>query len=231
MKNCFFVLLVCILPVTGGFSQFTKDPMINLENFDKQRVHWGYFLGFNQYDFKFDYRENTGDILVDKTIGFNVGLIGNLRINDYFDVRLEPGLYYTQRNLNFPGFNDESDALREVKSTYIYIPLVLKASAKRFGNFKPYVTGGAAVSMNLSSNEKNPNDNSSGTFRMKYNTYYYEIGFGIDFYLRYFKLSPSIKGVFALNDEVLPDDDNNSPWTSNIRGLFSRAIFINFTFE
>ena len=79
--------------------------------------------------------------------------------------------------------------------------------------------------------KKNPNDNSSGTFRMNYNTYYYEIGFGVDFYLRYFKLSPSIKGVFALNDEVIPDDDNNSPWTTNIRGLFSRAIFINFTFE
>lgn len=231
MKKCFFVLWTVLFSINSGFSQFNEDPILNLENFDKQRLHWGYFLGFNQYDFKIDYYENTGDILVDKTLGFNVGLIGNLRINDYFDIRLEPGLYYTQRRLNFPGFMDESDALRDVKSTYIHIPLLIKANAVRLGNFKPYVVGGASVSMNLSSNEKNPNDNSSGTFRMKYTTYYYEVGFGVDLYLRYFKFSPSIRAVFAMNDETTRDDDPISPWTSNIKGMFSRGIFINFTFE
>ena len=231
MKASFFVSLVCIFSVTGVFSQFSGNSLVNLENFDKQRLHWGYFLGFNQYDFKFDYNEDTGDILVDKTIGFNVGLIGNLRINDYVDIRLEPGLYFTKRNLNFPGFDNQADAFRGVKSTYIHIPLLIKANAVRLGNFKPYVVGGASVSMNLSSNEKNPNDNSSGTFRMHYTTYYYEVGFGVDLYLYYFKFSPSIRAVFAINDEVVRDDDVNSPWTSNIRGLFSRGIFINFTFE
>ena len=33
-------------------SMFAKNPLTNLENFDKQRVHWGYFLGINSYDFK-----------------------------------------------------------------------------------------------------------------------------------------------------------------------------------
>lgn len=231
MKLHILIPVVCIFSLSQGLAQFRKKPLVNLENFDKQRVHWGYFLGINQYDFKFDYYENTGDILVDKTIGFNVGLIGNLRINDYVDIRLEPGLYFTKRNMNFPGFAAQSDALRGVKSTYIYLPLLVKANAKRLGNFKPYVVGGASLSMNLSSNENNPNDNSAGTFRMQYTTYYYEIGFGVDLYLYYFKLSPSIRAVFALNDEVVPDDDLLSPWTSNLKGLFSRAVFLNFTFE
>ena len=210
---------------------FSKERLANIENFDKRFLTWGYFLGFNQYDFKFDYNEDTGDILVDKTIGFNVGLIGNLRINDYVDIRLEPGLYFTKRNLNFPGFENQSDAFRGVKSTYIHIPLLIKANAVRLGNIKPYVVGGASLSRNLSSNEKNPNDNSSGTFRMRDNTYYYEIGFGVDIYLYYFKLSPSIRAVFAINDELVSDDDIASPWTSNIKSLFSRGVFINFTFE
>ncbi len=223
--------VVALTTITTATAQFKENPILNLENFDRQRLHWGYFLGLNQYDFKFSYRDNTGDILVTTNVGFTVGLIGNLRINDFLDVRLEPGLYYTERGLHFPGFASEDDALRTIKSTYIHLPLLLKINAKRLGNFKPYLVGGASTSLNLTSNEKNPNDNSSGTFRMKDATYYYEVGFGVDFYLYFFKFSPSIRGIFAINDELVADDDPNSPWTANINGLFSRGVVINFTFE
>ena len=41
----------------------------------------------------------------------------------------------------------------------------------------------------------------------------YEIGFGIDLYFEYFKFSPSIRGVFGMKDELIRDNDPNSPWT------------------
>lgn len=62
-------------------------------------------------------------------------------------------------------------------------------------------------------------------------TNYYEVGFGIDFYLEYFKFSPSIRGVFSLNDELIRDNDPNSPWTSSVEAMQTRGIFINFTFH
>ena len=127
-------------------------------------------------------------------------------------------------------FND-SDLLREVKSTYIHVPLLLKASTKRINNFKPFIVGGISAALNLSSNEDNPDDNSAGQFRMIKNTYFYEIGFGVDFYLPYFKFSPSIRGVFAINDEIVRDKDPNSPWTSNVAKMQTRGVFINFTFQ
>ncbi|UNY97322.1 PorT family protein [Zhouia spongiae] len=234
MKKHLFCLLFLCAFINKGVSQlriFNEDPIINLENFDKQPVHWGYFLGFNQYDFKVDYNNDEGDILIAKSVGFNVGLIGNLRINDYLDLRFEPGLYYNQRDIGFPGFTDISDYKREVKSTYIHFPLLLKVSTKRLGNFKPYVVGGVSGSINLSSEHDSQDDNYSGTFRMKKNAMYYELGFGLDFYLPYFKFSPSIRGVFALTDELIPDNDSNSPWTSNLNGMYSRGVFVNFTFE
>src|SRR5690606_26830521 len=122
------VFAIIALISLNSHAQFRKDPLINMENFDKQRVHWGYFLGFNIYDFKFDYKVPTEDILVETTTGFNVGLIGNLRLHEYIDLRFEPGLFYTQRNLTFPGFENEVDRLREVKSTYIHFPLLVKFS-------------------------------------------------------------------------------------------------------
>ncbi|MDV7399885.1 porin family protein, partial [Arthrospira platensis SPKY1] len=102
-------------------------------------VHWGYFLGFNFLDFKMDQVQNTEPILVQSTTGFSVGLIGNLRLLEHLDIRFEPGLYYSQRNLEFPGFTNTVDALREVKSTYIMFPLLLKFSSKRVGNIRPYL--------------------------------------------------------------------------------------------
>ena len=212
-------------------AQFKENPIINLENEDKRFLNWGYFLGFNQYDFKFEYRDDLDDILVDRSLGFNVGLIGEMRINEYIDLRFEPGLFYNQRNLNFPGFVEENDAIRPIKSTYINFPLLVKFSTKRFGNWKPFIIGGLSYSMNLGSNEDSLDDNSSGTFRMKKTAYNYELGFGIDFYLEYFKFSPSIRGVFAISDELVPDNDPNSPWTGNINALRTRGIFVNFTFE
>lgn len=212
-------------------AQFNEKPILNLENEDMALLNWGYFLGFNQYDFKFEYKNDLQDILVDKSIGFNVGLIGELRINEFLDLRFEPGLYYTSRLVGFPGFAEESDAIRDVKSTYINFPLLLKVSTKRLGNWKPFIVGGGSTSLNLGSNEASLDDNSSGTFRMKKQVFNYELGFGIDFYTEYFKFSPSIRGVFAITDELVPDNDPNSPWTGNIEALRTRGVFVNFTFE
>lgn len=235
-KTLLFLLLFAGFVQSAKAQWFTRERITNLENFDKRPITWGYFLGFNSYDFKFEYNNDLGDnphtdIQVNKQFGFNVGLIGDLRINDYLNLRLEPGLYYTQRDLIFPGLEEKRDYLREVQSAYIHIPLLLKVSTKRINNFKPFITGGISTAINLSNNAENPDDNKEGEFRMEKNPLFYELGFGIDFYLPYFKFTPSIRGVFALKNELVPDDDPNSPWTSNIHTMESRAVFINFTFQ
>tara|TARA_Y100001001_G_scaffold113268_1_gene110926 strand:- start:439 stop:1158 length:720 start_codon:yes stop_codon:yes gene_type:complete len=232
MKNLLILFGLIVLSNQMAVAQFGSDPILNLQNEDKKFLNWGYYLGFNQYDFQFEYKDDIGqDVLVDKSLGFNVGLIGELRINEFLDARFEPGLLYTARTLGFPGFTTENDALREVRSTYIRFPLLLKASTRRIGNWRPFIVGGVYTSINLGSNEDSLDDNSSGQFRMKQNVYGYEVGFGIDFYTEYFKFTPSIRGVFALTDELVPDADPNSPWTGNIAAMRTRGIFINFTFE
>jgi len=231
IKKISIFILFCLIAQIASAQLFSKERLSNLENFDNRFLTWGYFLGFNNYDFKFEYENQTTDVIVEGKGGFNVGLIGDMRINKYLNLRLEPGLYFAQRNLIFPGLEEEIDFLREVKSTYIHIPLLLKISTKRLNNIKPFIIGGFSTSLNLSSNDKNPQDNLAGEFRMKKNTFYYELGFGIDFYLFYFKFTPSIRGVFAFNDELIRDEDPNSPWTGNINKMRSRGVFINFTFQ
>ena len=234
-------LFICITASTMCSAQlFTREKVQNNQNMDKQSLSWGYYFGTNNLDFKIDYNDNKGDIETVKAFGFNVGLVGDIRINDYINFRLEPGLVISARTLNYPETFFEgipaddlnkSDFLREVKSTYIYIPLLMRLSTKRVNNIKPYITFGIATSLNLSSNEENPEDNSGGEFRTTKSTQFYDIGFGIDFYLEWFKFTPSIRGIFALNDELVKDVDPDSPWTGNINSMKTRGIFINFTFR
>jgi len=236
MKKLLILLLITTSTIANAQklfsrSMFAKKPIINLENFDKQRIHFGFFLGFNNYDFKIDKVYDDQDIIVDSKTGFNVGLIANLRLTEYMDLRFEPGLYYGQRNLHFPHITDPIDAVREVKSTYIHFPLLLKFSSKRIGNVRPYVLGGISTDMNLTSNAKSKDDNASNRFRMLKSTGNYELGLGIDLYLEYFKFSPSIRGVFGMKNELIYDNDPNSPWTSNIDKMATRGIFINFAFH
>ena len=242
------VLLILTLTIKGhaqfARSMFSKDPVINLENFQKQRVYFGFYLGFNSYDFKMDYKTVGEDILVKKSTGFNVGLVADLKLQEYIRLRFEPGLYYTSRDLQYPEsfFStlpnpftpSSSDKLREVNSTYLHFPLLLKFLALRTGNIRPYLLGGVSATLNLSSNSKSKEDNSDGDkkFRVKPWTQNYELGLGIDIFSEYFIFSPSIRGVFGLNDELIRDnDDLNSPWTGNVESMKTRAVFINFTFH
>ena len=223
-----------------------RERVQNLQDFDQKFLHYGYFVGFNNYGYKIEYDKTYSgpsalngrglpDIELVKNTGFNVGLIGDLRINKYLNLRFEPGLYYSQRDLLYPeatpNLLTDQDRIREVKSTYIHLPLLVKFNSIRVNNFKPYIVGGISTSFNLSSNKKSSDDNSSNVFRVQSQTYNYEIGFGVDFYLPYFKFSPSIRGVFSVDNEIIQDVDPNSPWTSNINNLFTQGLIINFTFE
>ena len=242
MKPFFALISFLFIIQTSNAQLFSKEKVTYDANqgrgsTDNKLLRWGYFLGFNSYDYNFDYKEDLRDVYVKKIPGFSVGLIGNLRINSFIDLRIEPGLLITTRELYysqtyFTGTSfKSSDLIREVKSTYVHLPLLIKISTKRVNNFRPFIVGGFSTALNLSSNQDNPEDNSNGQFRTKKNSLFYELGFGVDLYLYNFKFTPSIRGLFGIGDELVRDKDPNSPWTSNIASMKTRGVFINFTFQ
>ena len=165
-------------------------------------------------------------------LGFNVGLIGDLRLHKNINLRFEPGLSSNTKTLAFttiPG--GAKDSIRSVGGTYIHLPLLFKFSTNRYENIRPYLIGGASYDYNLSSNEGSAFDNEDGEFRIKKHNFMYEFGIGMDFYLPYFVFSPSIRGIFAINNEMIPDKDPNSQWTAPIEFFGTRGIFLNLAFH
>ena len=239
IKKTVFTVIFFISSLTI-FGQ--RERVDNLPTFDNRKLHYGFYLGLNQNDFKLNLRNSSikdvdnnpitdGDITVSPTAGFNVGLIADLRLHKNLNLRFEPGLVSNSKKIYFNHLAIPRDSIREVGSTYLHVPLLLKFSTDRYKNIRPYLLAGISYDHNFSSNEANQDDNSAGEFRMKTHNFMYEVGIGIDIYLYFFKFSPSIRGVFAVNNEVKYDDDPNSQWTAPINYMGTRGVFLTFAFE
>ncbi|MBS9774978.1 MAG: PorT family protein [Tenacibaculum sp.] len=231
-KILFFGLLLLI--VTKTYSQ--QERVLNLPNFDKPIFHYGFYLGLNKNSFKIAYQPNkitdNPNITINPEIGFNLGLIADLKLNNNINLRFEPGLISNKKTLTFNHISgNENEREREAGNTYLHLPIIFKFSTNRLNNIRPYVLGGVSYDLNFSSNEKSEEDNFYGEFRQKSNIFMYEIGIGIDFYLPYFKFSPSIRGIFAINNELKYDDKSPSQWTDPINYMGTRGIFLHLAFE
>ena len=236
MKKLIIGCLLLVFVISSSYAQ-KIDRVEYQQNWEKQRMYWGYYLGLNMKNYKISYKENNGDFIdVTPEVGFNIGLIGNLSLSRNISLRLEPGLSSNTKVLDYSSYIDgsDNDNKRNVSSTYLRIPLLLKFNTNRYNNVSPYAVGGFSYDYNFSSNQDNSDDNMFGdidSFRMKKSNFMYEIGFGIDFYLPYFVFSPSIRGVFAINNELVYDDDANSQYTGNIDFMGTRGLFINLAFH
>ena len=239
MKNFLaFLLLTLTISAFGQFRPNT-DKVWHREEFDDQRFSWGYFLGTNLMSFKVIPAEdglNEHQMIYlrqENKMGFSVGLMGKMKLHEHFDLKLEPGVHFTERNLYFGNITSgATDSARAVKSTYIDIPLILKVHGERWVNTRPYVQGGLGYTLNLQSNEKKEEDNQDNIFRMKTHNFNWQVEAGVEIYFNKFKLTPSIKGIFFFNNELVQDNPDTSPqWAGTLKSLSTRGFFFSLKFE
>lgn len=241
MKKIIILSLGFVLIFSSNlFAQ--KDRIEYQPNVDKKKLHFAYYLGLNKKGFKISYDTSNAlisdlksdYITVEESVGFNIGLVVGYNLNENIAVHFEPGLSSNTKKITFSqdvvgtGVNN----VRDVPGTYLRLPLLLKLSTNRLDNMRAFVIGGVSYDYNFSSNQNSVDDNISGNqFRMKTNNFMYEVGIGVDIYLMWFKFSPSIRGVFAFNNELVYDDIPSSPFTGPIDYFGTRGVFLNFTFQ
>jgi len=240
-----YIILSLGFVLVFGSSLFAQKERIEyLPNVDKKKLHFAYYLGLNKKGYKITYDAtdfplvndlNTDYISVEESLGFNIGLVVGYNLNENISVRFEPGLSSNTKKLTYSedvlgGISSGNE--RDIPGTYLRLPVLLKLSTNRLDNMRAFVIGGISYDYNFSSNQNNPADNiTGGEFRMKTSNFMYEVGVGVDLYLMWFKFSPSIRGVFALNNELVDDNIASSPYTGPVDYFGTRGVFLNFTFQ
>jgi hypothetical protein len=238
LKNNKNILLIFIFSASTIFVNAQKEKVQNLPSFDQKRYHFGFTLGLNTADFRMQNDISKVDsLLILETVkqsGFNLGIVSDLHITPLFNLRFIPALSFGQRNLSYtfllPNGAKES-LIKPVESTYIDFPLTFKYRSERLNNFATYVLAGGKYSLDLASQEKVDNStnlNNEIVVKIKKHSYWYEVGFGMDFFLEYFKFGTEIKYSVGINNLIIND---NTRFSDPIEKLLGRMLLISVTFE
>jgi len=232
-RNKFIILLTIF---TCCISQMRAEG--NLPYVDYKPYHFGFSLGLNAFDFGVQpslqsidgkvYQVDVSNLMP----GFSVGIIGDARINDFWNTRFTPTLQFGERTLNYSADSGVTNFQKNITSITICLPLYLKYSAERIDNFRPYLIGGGGINFDLGRDKSNP-------VLLKPLDVYTEFGVGCDIYFSFFKLSPELKLAVGFNDMLTPiterDNDNISAedkkYLLALSKLTSRMFTLTFNFE
>jgi hypothetical protein len=201
----------------------------NLPYVDGKFIHFGFSLGTNMLDFGVTPNAQNGDTSIDVsslTPGFSVGIISDMRLHRYLNLRFTPTLHFGERTITYK--SGDVTEVTTIGSIPMTLPLHLKYSAERVGNYRPYLLlgGGAYFDLNRSVEQ---------AILLKPMDFYTEFGVGCDIYFSFFKLAPELKFAIGFNNmhtpEFVPTNPDYQKYTDAISKLTSRMLTLSFNFE
>lgn len=230
--------------VLSANAQYKKPIRLNEPDYELgKRLRFGFSLGLNAMDFRIkngrgievssDLKDTT-QFFVDVShpqLGFNVNAIADLRLTENFHLRFLPGYSFGQRDINFFYPENTVETKMKVESSFIELPLSIKYSADRISNFRPYLLAGTNLRIDLATN-KSLNIKDGILLRLDKVDTYYEIGFGSDFFMEYFKFSIELKysvGLFNMLSKDYAEGAEN--YVQAIDVINSRIFHVSFHFE
>jgi len=212
----------------------------NNPNYDRKPIHFGFSIGVNTLNFNLHRSEllnSSNHIFSIESVsgmGFHLGPISNFRLGEYFDARCLIDLTFGERSIEYmikdtlPGVTALKKQTLSVESIFIEMPMMLKYKAVRQDNYRPYVIAGINPKLDLAARKELKPEELTKKLKLNPFDVYYEVGFGIDYYLPYFKFSTEFKYSFGVLN-VLAND--GTEFTSTIDKLTSNMFVVSLHFE
>lgn len=217
---------------------------------DLRPFHFGVLVGTHLQDLEFvnrgpqvvtleDGTQQEQTIVADQDrwdAGFTVGVLGELRLNTYLQLRIAPAMYFGTRHLTFRNLTDldnegnPREQTQELKTAYVSTAFDLIAAGPRFNNHRPYVMAGINPMLNLSGKDDD-------FVKLKKADVYLEVGVGCDFYLPFFKLRPELKFMYSLTNTLDQKhaanlkDVSMIPYANSVTEAHTKMIALTFYFE
>jgi hypothetical protein len=222
---------------------YPRSVELNLLNREYSRsIHFGFGMGLNAFDFSGI--KNSGNTvfipgqgnvvlfadLIQVKPGFSINAISDCRLVTNLNLRFLPGIFFGNRMLNF--YRSDTKGLIQsmpISSNYLEFPVILKYSANRYTNFRPYVITGLNTRINLSNDI---NIDAQRYIKLSKLEPFAEIGLGFDFYLSYFRLSTEIKISMGLINCLSPEEVAGYEfYKRSLKSLHSNTVGFTFNFE
>lgn len=225
--------LLIIVLLTVGVAGASAQRAMNRPYVDDKIIHFGFSLGMNFMSYSVTDSKLPvsgrleGGSFSDQVLharvsslfpGFSVGFVTDLRLAKHLNLRFTPELHFGERTITYVS---ESGLLgkftTDVLCMPISFPLMLKWSADRESNYRPYVVAGGGVSYDFGQDKEKQ-------ILQKPLDYFLQVGFGCDFYFPWFKLCPELKYQLGFNNVLTPMDERNEGISASTEGFYTDAI-------
>ncbi|MFN7117420.1 MAG: outer membrane beta-barrel protein [Saprospiraceae bacterium] len=230
------VTFLFILVLIGQFAYAQKfgADSYNFREFDQKSYYFGITLGYNTSSYKpFRSKDfiNSDSILGVESLtgpGFNLGIVTNLKIGNYFDLRFLPTLSFVERNLRYQ--RDErlqtfSD--RSVQSVFVEMPFHLRYKSAPYKDIRLFVIAGVKYAFDVASESRARQ--AETLVKIAPNDFSVEMGAGIQFFFPYFIFSPEFKVSQGIGNILIYNP--NLEESTVLEKLLSRTFTISLHFE
>jgi hypothetical protein len=216
-----------------ALGQRRASESFNYDQFKIKPYYFGISLGLNNYDFKLDYSNEfilNDTFRIAETVkgpGFTIGVIGNLKIGEYFDLRSVPTFSFSQRTIQYVrNINNVLDD-EKVESVFFEVPFLVRYKSAPFKDKRVFVLTGVKYTYDLQN--KSSSRQSQNLVKFSPHDYQFEIGAGVQFFMPYFIFSPQIKYSHGLGNILIYDADFEK--ARILEKVVSRVFSISFNFE
>ena len=208
------VLVIGSLLVTSN--AFSQEQELYQTEHDAKPYYFGITLGFNIANFHIEHHPRFlqyDSVFVVRPLnspGFQLGLLATAKLTNRFELRFNPHLLFTARNLQYKlkyvdPFEESDSVTKTIESVITTFPLQIKFFSDRIGNFRVYMLGGVKADIDLASNARAKR--AEELVKIQKYDYGFEAGLGFNFYFPSFILSPEIKISNGLKNIHSRDED------------------------
>ena len=162
-----------------------QEKVKNQPYVDNKLFHLGFHVGLHAQDMILTHSgaNTNGEVwfaeIPSYSPGFSVGVIGDMYLNPYFNLRFTPTINFGDKKFVFKEQESGDEFRTSVRSSYLTFPLSVKYSAMRLNNFRPYLVGGIYTAFDLGRKRGNP-------MLLKGTDFGLEFGLGCNLYLPFF---------------------------------------------
>lgn len=229
----FYFLLGLILLAQTSMAQPRE---LNQYDHDSKPYYFGITLGSNMSRFHPQlhsrFLENDSILIAEpkNSNGFALGLLATARLSDRFQLRFNPQLMFTERNIYYKLKHPEggtTDINKTIESVIVTFPVQVKLQSDRIGNFRVYMMSGIKGDIDLASNARAKKAEDLVKIR-KYD-YGVELGLGFNFFFQSFIFSPEIKISNGLGN--IHSRDPNLKYSSVFDKIQSRMVVFSIHIE
>ncbi len=206
----------------------------NFLDFQQKPYYFGITLAYNSSDFRLfrssNFLESNNIISVEDINGpgFNLGIVTNLKIGDYFDFRFLPTLSFAERNISYSTpLAEFTTSSRKIQQVLVEMPFHVRYKSAPYNDIRLFVIAGVKYSYDVASDSRTRQ--ADELVKISPTDFAFEYGAGIQFFFPYFIFSPEFKISNGISNSLLYDSDLEE--STVLEKVLSRAFTISLHFE